>query len=68
MSLGVSFTFGVAWTERLTPRASHLTHRLRRVESEELGQLATALRILMNTQFDVLAKGSVELAENTLVL
>ena len=68
MSLGVSLTFGVAWTVHLTPRASHLTHRLCRVESEELGEPATALRVLMNTQFDVLAKGSVELAENTLVL
>jgi hypothetical protein len=67
MSLGVSVTFGVARTACLTPKASHPTHRLRRVESE-LSKLATALRILMNTKFDVLAKGSVELAGNALVL
>ena len=44
-----------------------LIRRLRRVEAQELGQLATVLSIFMDTQLQVLAESLVELVEVILV-
>jgi len=42
--------------------------RLGRVESEELGKSRSVLRVLVDTELDVLAEGSVELVELLLIL
>ena len=41
---------------------------LGRVEAQELGEFAAVLSILVNTEFQVLAKGFVKLVEVVLVL
>ena len=53
---------------KLTLQRSLLLGGLRRVESEELSELATVLSILVDTELDVLAEGLVELGEVVLVL
>ncbi len=45
----------------LTIERGLLIRRLRRVEAEELGKLATVLRVLVNTELQVLSEGLVEL-------
>ena len=45
-----------------------LIARFGRVEAEELGKSRTVLRILMNAELDVLAKGSVEFVELLTIL
>ena len=52
----------------LTLEGGHLLGRLRRVEAEELSELAAVLRILVHTELDVLAEPFVELGEVLLVL
>jgi len=53
--------------ELLTLEGGHLLERFGGVEAQELGELATVLRIFVDTELDILAEGLVELAEVVLV-
>ena len=52
----------------LTLKAGCLVHRLHCVELEGLAEPVTVLRVLTNTQLDVLAEGLIELVKIILVL
>jgi hypothetical protein len=52
----------------LTLEGDLLLERLGRVEAEELGKLGAVVRVLVDTELDVLTKGLVELLEVFLVL
>ena len=54
-------------TNNLTFEGSKLIIRFRGVETKELRKLATVLCILVNTEFDILSEGLVELREVILV-
>jgi hypothetical protein len=52
----------------LTLERNLLLERLGRVEAKELSKLGSIVRVLVDTELDVLAKGLVELLEVVLVL
>ena len=58
----------IANERELTLEGGHLLGGLGGVEAEELSKLAAVLRVLVDTELDVLAEGLVELAEVVLVL